>query len=41
MRQAQLKYGTLEDKIKAVSGRDGAMQIDSPKQIQAAIDRLK
>lgn len=24
-----------------MSGRDGAMQIDSPKQIQAAIDRLK
>lgn len=40
MQDATLKYGSLEDKIKAVSGKDYVQQIDSPEQLGAAIDAL-
>lgn len=41
MQDAVLKYGTLEDKVKAVSGKNYAQQIFGPEELQSAIDALK
>lgn len=40
-RQAQAKYGTLDEKVKAVSGKDGIPIILDPSEIQGAIQQIK
>lgn len=40
-RQAQAKYGTLEEKVKAVSGKDGIPLMLDPSEVQGAIKQIK
>lgn len=40
-RQAQAKYGTLDERVKAVSGKDGMPIILDPSEVSSAIEQIK